>query len=171
VQTIENGFDPDDFRGAQEPLTNNFSITYTGQLYEGRRDPTPLFEVLSQLLAEKALAAADVRVRFYGPVEAWLPQQVARYRLGDVVEIHGVVPRGEALRHQAESQVLLLLGWSDTREDGQHTGKLFEYFGAARPVLAVGGARGVLSETLQNTRTGVHALSREQVRAFLLSAY
>ena len=73
--------------------------------------------------------------------------------------------------HQRESQVLLVLPWNDPRETGHHSAKLFEYFAAERPILAVGGSRGVLTETLEETHAGVHALSKEQLREFLLNAY
>ena len=171
VYSITNGFDPADFPSGPGGLTKYFSLTYTGILYEGKRDPTVLFGTLRDLIKEGAISREDVRVRFYGRLEPWLAALVDRCQLQGVVELHGVVRREEALARQTESQLLLLLGWSDPRETGQHTGKLFEYFGAARPILAVGGVRGVLSDTLAETRTGIHALDREQLRRFLLTAY
>jgi hypothetical protein len=110
-------------------------------------------------------------VRFYGQKEPWMPHLVARFGLQDIVEIGGLVAREKAIRHQAESQLLLLLGWSDPRETGQHTGKLFEYFGSSRPILAVGGAKGVLTETLLETRAGVHIQGKKELRQYLLSSY
>jgi hypothetical protein len=127
--------------------------------------------VLRDLIAEGALRKNDIRIRFYGPPEFWLPALAERYALKEVVEMPGVVPRQEALRVQAESQILLLLGWSDPKETGQHTGKLFEYFGSARPILAVGGSPGVLTETLTETGTGVHISNKGQLREYLLSRY
>ena len=171
VYTITNGFDPDDFRLESKGLTNYFSITYAGYLYEGKRDPTALFEVLQDLISDGTFQKGDIRVRFYGPRESWLVHLVDRYGLQEIVEIHGPVSRQEALMREIESQLLLLLGWSDPREIGQHTGKLFEYFGAGRPIVAVGGARGVLTETLAETRAGVHVLSKGQLRQFLVKAY
>ena len=171
VYTITNGFDPDDFHLESVNLTNFFSVTHTGYLYEGKRDPTLLFKVLHDLIAEGALQKHDVRVRFYGPPESWLPPLVDRYGLNEIVQLSGVVPREEALMRQAESQLLLLLGWSDPRETGQHTGKLFEYFGSARPILAVGGAEGVLTEALEETGTGVHISDKDGLRQYLMSAY
>jgi glycosyltransferase involved in cell wall biosynthesis len=171
ICTITNGFDPDDYCSPPPALTREFSITYTGQLYQGQRDPTVLFEVLRDLVDEKVMSPEDVRVRFYGPIEHWVTTLLRQYRLEEVVEIHGIVTRKEALQRQAESQILLLLGWADPRETGQHSGKLFEYLGAARPILAVGGSRGVLTETLKETHAGTHALSKEEVRNFLVASY
>ena len=91
--------------------------------------------------------------------------------LNQVVEVHGHTPRKEVLEEQRKSQILLILPWSDPRETGHHSAKLFEYFAAARPVLAVGGSRGVLTQALEETRAGVHATSKAQLREFLLKAY
>ena len=171
IYAITNGFDPDDFQTRPTRLTELFSITYAGQLYEGKRDPTPLLEVLHDLIREQVLQRGEVRVRFYGPREPWLPTLVARYRLEDVVELNDVVGRDEVLQREMESQILLLLGWSDSRETGQHTGKVFEYLGARRPILAVGGSWGVLTEVLNETKAGIHALSKPQLRECIVNMY
>jgi glycosyltransferase involved in cell wall biosynthesis len=171
IYTVTNGYDPDDFEQRPQNLTELFSITYAGQLYQGKRDPGPLLEVLSELIREQMLPPERVRVRFYGPPEPWLPDLIARYGLQAVVELNNVVGRKEALQREMESQILLLLGWSDPKETGQHSGKLFEYLGAGRPILAVGGNRGVLTEVLEETRAGVHALSKTQLRESILAMY
>jgi hypothetical protein len=171
VCTITNGFDPDDYRSPAPPLTHHFSITYTGKLYEGQRDPSILFEVLRDLLKAGTFSASNLRVRFYGPVEPWLLVLIEKYGMTEVVEVHGSIARQEALEHQRESQILLILPWSHPKETGHHSAKLFEYFAAARPILAVGGNRGVLTQALEETRAGMHAMSKEQVHQFLVSAY
>src|SRR5207302_1752875 len=89
----------------------------------------------------------------------------------EVVELNDMVGRDEVLQREMESHVLLLLGWSDPEETGQHTGKLFEYLGARRPILAVGGNRGVLTGVLNETKAGVHALDKAQLREYILTSY
>jgi hypothetical protein len=170
VWSITNGFDPDDFDSPPPALTEKFSITYTGELYAGQRDPTLLFEVLSDLLKE-TIPASELRVRFYGRIEPWLPALIEKFGLNEVVALNGPTPRMEAVAHQRESQVLLLLPWSNPKETGHHSAKLFEYLAAARPILAIGGARGVITQTLETADAGVHAISKAQVREFLLTAY
>jgi glycosyltransferase involved in cell wall biosynthesis len=170
VQVITNGFDPDDFSGVST-RSPYFSISYTGQLYAGRRDPSLLFEVVHELIEEGIIAREQMRIDFYGPIEAWLQPLIERYDLKGVVELHGSVSRSESLQRQQESQLLLLLGWANPQETGQHTGKLFEYFGSRRPILAVGGVAGVLTEVLEETGAGVHTLSKPQLRQFLIASY
>lgn len=171
VCAIPNGFDPDEFNLPPQSLTEKFTMTYAGRLYEGRRDPTPVFAVIRDLVDDGLITSSDLCLRFYGPLEPWLPETIRQYGLEKVVQVNGVVPREQVLLRESESQVLLMLGWSDERENGQHTGKLFEYLGARRPVLAVGGSRGVLTDLLGETRAGTHALSKPQLRAAVLQMY
>jgi glycosyltransferase involved in cell wall biosynthesis len=171
IWSITNGFDPDDFDSAPPPLTEEFSITYTGELYAGQRDPTLLFEVLGDLIKDGTIPASELRVRFYGRIEPWLPALVEKFGLNQVVTLNGPTPRMEAVSHQRESQILLLLPWSNPKETGHHSAKLFEYLAAARPILAIGGAPGVITETLDGADAGRHAISKAQVREFLLTAY
>ena len=63
------------------------------------------------------------------------------------------------------------LGGMIPREVGLHNGKLFEYLGAGRPILALFGSPGVMTEVLEETRAGSHLQSREELRRFLTSSY
>jgi hypothetical protein len=171
VYPITNGFDPDEFVMNGHGLTDCFSITYTGHLYQGRRDPTVLFETIRDLVFEGVLPRGKIKVRFYGPIEAWLPALVNKLGLTDVTTIAGPVSRQQAIERQRESHILLQLGWYNLREKGQHTGKLFDYLGSRRPILAVGGAPGVMTDILRQTGAGVHVQSRAELRDYLIAAY
>jgi glycosyltransferase involved in cell wall biosynthesis len=171
ICTIPNGFDPDEFRPRPPALTQKFTITHAGLLYEGRRDPTMLFEVLQELSQQRIICSDDVRVRFYGPMEPWLFSLVRRYGLEQVVELNGVIPRKQVIPCEMESQLLLLLSWTHPKEIGLHTGKLFEYLGAERPVVAIGGLPGVLTQVLKETNAGLHVSTKEELRQFLIRAY
>ncbi len=171
VTWITNGFDPDDFRSPNGDLTPFFSITYTGTLYEGKRDPTLLFEALAELSAEGRIDKKLLRLRFYGPQEPWLFALARRYGLEEALEAHGMVPRIEALRVQRESQLLLLLGMNNAADPGCYTGKIFEYLASGRPTIALGGENGVVSQLLRESDAGVCASSKPQLCDFLMNAY
>jgi hypothetical protein len=173
VRWITNGFDPDEFPSGAQTLTRTFSISHTGQLYHGKRDPTPLLDVIADLIRERIIPRTDVRLRFYGPAEpSWFPALVKSSGLDDVVEICGVVPRTDALASQRESQLLLLLIGHDVPElVGHYPAKIFEYLGSRRPILALGGPPGVVSDLLYETNAGVHIRSRTDLRAYLIEAY
>jgi len=173
VYWITNGFDPDEFPPRAQELTKTFSISYTGQLNQGKRDPTLLLEVIADLIKEGVIPRSEMRIRFYGPPEpGWLPALVERCGLGDVVEIYGMIPRTEALACQQESQLLLLLIGPDAPKlVGHYPAKIFEYLGSRRPIIALGGPPGVVSDLLRETSAGVHIRSRVELRAVLIEVY
>jgi len=170
VITIPNGYDPDEVvKSAQ--LTEEFTITYTGQLYQGKQDPTPLLRVIAGLASEGQIDLKAVKVRFYGGTPYWLEKEIKRYKLEEVVSLYPTVPRDVALQKQRESQILLLLNWDDPNGVGIYTGKVFEYLAARRPILAIGGPRGVVSELLEETGAGVHVSDQEGLKRTLMEYY
>ena len=60
VSCIVTGFDAEDQDASAGQLTRHFSITYAGNLYGGRRDPTPLFQALQELF-QQGLMSPRVR--------------------------------------------------------------------------------------------------------------
>ena len=175
VYAITNGFDPDEVK--EKPISKEFTITYTGNIYPGKRDPEPLFRAISELIAENQIKRECVKIRFYGGWDYcfycyhWVEKDIRKYNLEGVVSLYPKVPREIALDKQRESQILLLLNWTDPKEPGIYTGKLFEYLAAKRPILAVGGPRGVVTELLEETGAGVHPLNYEELKKVLLGFY
>jgi len=157
IYTITNGFDSKDTK--KPPLTKEFTITYTGRLYYGKQDPYLLFKAIRNLINAQIFNSNTLKVRFFGPFEYWLEKKIKKFGLEKIVIQHGMVTREISLVKQRESQILLLLNWNDSRERGVYTGKIFEYLGAKRPILAIGGTKGVVSELLEETMAGIHVSS------------
>ena len=170
IFTILNGFDPDDVN-MNVPLTKEFTITYTGILYQGKRDPELLLKAIRELINKNIIKSDNIRINFFGPTQYWLEQEMKKYRLEKVFKQCGIVSREVALKKQRESQILLLLNWNDPREKGVYTGKLFEYLAAKRPILAIGGPKGVLSELLENTNVGNHFCQLKNLKYFIARCY
>lgn len=151
---VMNGFDPADFPADPRPAPpDQLTILYTGMIYPGRRDPTPLFQALGRMgpLADK------VRVRFYGRLLPGMQALIERFGVQRQVEMHGPVSYRDSLRLQAEADVLLLLLWDTPEERGVFTGKLFEYLGARRPILTLGLEDGVAADLIRERQAGVVA--------------
>lgn len=64
VTVIHNGFDEMDYDGAV-PLYPKFTITYTGTVYHGKQDPTPLFEAVTDLRKDGKLHLRILRSDFW----------------------------------------------------------------------------------------------------------
>jgi len=156
---VLNGFDPQDYPAAgipkaESPSSNaSLRILYTGAIsnYGQRRDPSPLFEALRSMGPE----ADRVRVVFCGWYLDTVKGIAARSGVQHLVEIHEPVSHREALRLQVSSDVLLLLLWDSPLERGVYTGKLFEYIGARRPILALGPDDNVAAQLITQRRIGV----------------
>jgi glycosyltransferase involved in cell wall biosynthesis len=157
VAAIPNGWDARDWAGleATAPEPRELAIVHAGSLYQGRTDPLPLLRAARKLLDARVLDPATFRIRFYGDSEPWLAGDSAKLGLEGVVEQLGRIPREEVLRREASAQALLLLVWQDPAEPGIYSAKVFEYLGARRPILAIGGPeKSVVRDLLERTGAG-----------------
>lgn len=171
IYPITHGFDPSWVNSTISTMPG-FTITYTGNVYKGKHQPSKLFTALNELINEGVLDRKDVEVLFYGAIQGWLQEEIDRYNLSDIVHQCGVVSHPESLQKQHESQILLHLGWDDTNIKGFYTSKLFEYLAAKRPVLAVGGASAeVVRDLLCETKAGVYCLTIEEIKDALYYFY
>lgn len=149
---VLNGFDPGDFTNpGVGSLDDCLVITYTGMIYPGRRDPTPLFEALKILGSN----ASNIKIKFYGRLLSGLQAIVDKHGVSDYVELNPPVPYSDALKIQQESDILLLLLWDCPEEKGVFTGKLFEYIGAQRPILCCGMEYGVAASLITERKVGL----------------
>jgi hypothetical protein len=171
IFTIPNGFDPDQLNCGY-PLSEEFTITYTGNLYRGRRDPAILFKVLREMFDQDLISSDRFSMHFYGKKEPWLYESIKKFDLSDTIRVHGNVSREESIEKQRMSQVLLLLTWNNPEENGVYTGKLFDYLAARRPTLSLGLAGGgVVRELLEDTNSGVHASDEETLKRVLVTLF
>lgn len=155
VYSILNGFDPALLDQPRPETDRKFSILYTGRLYKGKRDPEILFRCISDLIGKLVLDPEEIELVFYGQDNDWLAPVAAGYQLQDIVRLHSLVPREEVLEKQRRSQILLLLTNDDPRDAGMVPAKIFEYFTAGRPVLAIGSKEKVICRLLEETAAGV----------------
>jgi len=172
IYSISHGFDPEQLNDPPSKLTQKFTITYTGQIYVGKQDPSKLFVVLRDLISNGTIDPNDVEVRFYGYRELWLAEEIEEYGLSSIIKLHERVPRKVVLGKQRESQLLLKLNWEDPQHKGSGGIKLIEYLAAQRPIIAIGGFGGDFAEgLLDETRAGVYAKTVEDVKEALTKLY
>ena len=136
---ISNGFAEEEFRilRASEPRNRTFTISHIGSI-EYQRSPLPVFQAIKELLSEGVFMREQVKVRLIGKCGKVnnLPLQdlINQYELEGVIEMVEPVPRGIALKEMCRAHVLLLLA-NDQRL--QIPGKVYEYIGSGRPILAI----------------------------------
>lgn len=141
VSVIYNGFDPEDYENLPikkaYPQDNIFRIVYTGSIYVGRRDPSPLFRAVSQLHNLGRITPQQLRMIFYGN-NSDMSSLAERFNILEYVEYGGFLPRQNVLHFQRDADALLFLELEADNARGILTGKLFEYLFAGPPILAVG---------------------------------
>jgi glycosyltransferase involved in cell wall biosynthesis len=159
IETITNGFDPEDFDGlTRKDSKEKFIITYTGYLY-GLRTGKYFFTALKELLEEETELKSKIQVLFAGPSSKQVALFIEELGLQNVVKLLGYRSHRESLQLMANSDVLLLIIAAEESYDEKTgplmiPGKTFEYFGAKKPILALV-PQGIAAELIRSTKTGV----------------
>ena len=168
---IYNGFDAEEWQNVPFGRESRCTFVYAGHLYSGKRDPSILFAALRSILNDGLAAPEELSVDFYTQRNPWLLQLIAFYRLDEIVRLHGFVDRGQVLAAERRADRLLNLSWDGPTAEGVVAGKLFEYFGARRPVLAIGGPqRFAVEDLLRDTGAGVRCRTVEETKVEVLAA-
>lgn len=160
---VYNGFDSDLLDRFEQPPAQEqdrkLRIVYTGGIYPGRRDPTPLFKAIG-LLGERG---RDIEVAFYGTDPNMVRPLAEPEGVTSNVRVFDPVTHNESVAIQRAADVLLLMQWDDPREQGNVPGKFFEYLGARRPILVLGLAEGVPATIVRDRAAGCHGASPEAI--------
>jgi hypothetical protein len=146
VIRISNGFDAEEARAVSSyrPAARPMRIVHAGMLTQ-RRSAAAFLEALAAFLSRRPEARDDIEVEFVGAREDANDRAAERLGLTDRVRFRDSIAHDDALRLEREAHVLLLIKHADSRYDGLVPGKLYEYIGLRRPILALapaGEARG-----------------------------
>jgi glycosyltransferase involved in cell wall biosynthesis len=157
--TITNGFDSEDFEGLTiSTHREKFTITYTGYLY-GLRSGRYFLIALKELVKEKKKIEEKIQVLFAGPPSKQVADLVKELELQNVVKLLGYVPHQETLKLMLNADALLLIIAPEETSNEKTgplmiPGKVFEYLGAKRPILALI-PYGVAADLIRSTKAGI----------------
>lgn len=159
---VTNGFDVD-LQYIQETLATRarrpcvpLNIVYTGKLYKGLRDPSPLFKVIAEMEQNADISQGDIAVHIYGGQVDGLAEIMGSGQYDQFVTLHGHVTRDTALRVQRAADLLLLLESPLPEARGVLTGKIFEYMSSGAPILSLGSRQdSAIGQILATTATGI----------------
>lgn len=148
---VPNGWDPRLESGITDPrplVEGKRTILHTGGLSgPWGRNPEPFFRAVALATSTDQIVRERLRVQLAGPLRPPESGLIDRYGLENVIQHVGAVSRGEAIRMQRQADALLLITSHRTSEA---PGKLFEYLGSGRPILALASgneAERILTET------------------------
>ncbi len=159
THTITNGFDKEDFENIQLDNKGRKSmvITYTGS-FMGKQTPEHFLEAINLLVDKNDVDASDLLIRFIGYFDKRTHEIFRRFTPQIPIKIHDFQPYKKSLWYQVNSDLLLLIVSIEGKEGGNQTmtGKLFEYIGAKRPIIALV-PDGPLKEIIEKGCFGVAA--------------
>ena len=162
VHVLTNGFDPHDYPQPRR-TDKRFVLCHCGSVTRFS-DPDIVLQALAALRQSDPVLAGKLLLQFVGyDALGNLQKQVQKYGLQDMVEILGYKPHRLALEYMVAADVLLLVALGQER-DRFIPGKVFEYIGAQKPILAVCNVDDT-RKLLQQNRTAIVTLPQVQIVA------
>ena len=171
IVSVVSGFDPQDFeKTKQTEESKKLTLIYAGSLYNGKRDPSILFDSIGQLIKENKIDPNKIVIDFYGD-DTNLKELSQKYDIQNNVRIHGRITQEEVLQHQMNSDVLLLISWMDESEKMFIPGKIYDCIGCRKPVLSIGYKEGSLKDLIDETNIGYHVSDVEGCKKSIYDYY
>ena len=168
---VVSGYDADDFKNInQTHFSDKLTLMYAGSLYNGKRDPSILFESINQLIANKKIDPEKIIIDFYGDKNN-LKELSEKYNVEKNIRIHGKITHEEVLKNQMNSDVLLLISWMNESEKMFIPGKVYEYMASKKPVLSIGYREGSLKDLIEKTQIGYHVSDVESCQKAIYDYY
>ena len=156
---IPNGFDQEEIAKVQSkterPYNTKMRLVYVGTL-GATRTPRALFQALYDLKQSSPLEE-QMQVDFYGYARYDFMTLSQDMGLNDLVTFHGFVSREESLRQIILSDVALMI---IPEKEGSRTaipGKLYEYIGGNKFVLALCPQNSAPARLINETKAGLIA--------------
>ena len=150
VTILPQGFDPEDFAShSQGPASQKFRVTHAGVFY-GDRTPKYFLQALQRVVATYPDIKSRIEARFIGNLHDEHLRMIKEMRLEEFVVTTGYLDHAHCVQHLMESDLL----WFMLTNDSQSPGKLYEYLGARKPVLACV-RDGFLKQTIEEADAGI----------------
>jgi glycosyltransferase involved in cell wall biosynthesis len=159
VHHLPNGFDSADFPALPPSRSGRFTVTYTGSMY-GKRNPAVFLEAVRLLAARGDVDPARLCLQFIGRFGAEVRTMLDGARLGDAVVVRDYMPHADSVRALFASDALLMV--VDDHEGNEEIvpGKVYEYIGSERPIIALA-PLGAVTAVIEETGAGRHARSHD----------
>jgi glycosyltransferase involved in cell wall biosynthesis len=137
IYIISHGFDPQDFENLVPEKRNNnkMILTYSGIFYEFIT-PKYFLKAFKKLSAERPDIAANIELHFVGFLRKENEKLIRKLDLQSYVKQYGYLNHRDALIKVITSDILWLMVGHARNVETHSAGKLYEYFGTRKPILA-----------------------------------
>lgn len=164
IHVVENGFDEEAFANAESRILSRppsapdrrLTLLHSGVIYPSERDPTCLFDAIALLKAhgDPISGRLDVRLRATGS-DLQFRHMIDERQIGDIVQLAPAIDYVSALEEMLTVDGLLILQAANC--NAQVPAKIYEYFRAGRPIVALTDAEGDTAGTLRRAGAGLVA--------------
>lgn len=135
ITIIPHGYDPDDISYIEKDVLKNeskFVMTHSG-MFQDDRTPKYVFMAVKQLLESKRINPKNFEIKLLGLMRKSHEKLIYKYGLDEVVKIYGHLDHKEVMEYLGRASIL----WLWMNDTIRTPGKLYEYFGTRKPVLAM----------------------------------
>lgn len=150
---IPNGFDSEDYPNLPLAKDKKFCVTYTGSLY-GKRNPRTLLDAVKRLKTSGEISCDNFKLIFAGRFGGEVREMFAEPELDGLIEVKEYLPHEESIKLLLQSDLLVLIVDESELSDEIVPGKVFEYIGARRPIIAFA-PDGAAARVIRHTGTGI----------------
>jgi glycosyltransferase involved in cell wall biosynthesis len=154
-RVIPNGYEPADIPPSGPPGAG-FTLVHAGSIHRTRH-PSALLDSLPLLASAAPQVLDDLRLHLVGRVCSPTRCAVAASPFRHLVRLTPQVSHPESLRLQGEAAVLLLLVDRGAHREEIATGKIYEYLGTGRPILALAPPGGEAARLVRGLGAGLVA--------------
>jgi len=137
IKIFPHGYDSEDFENASAkklPLTNKMRITYSGSFYT--RDPKFYFKAIKNFLTRHPELKDKVEFCFLGLFTKEHLNIAKNLNIQDSLNLPGYLNHFECVKYILASDVLFLLISRGENEDAAMPGKVGEYIGSRKNIIA-----------------------------------
>ena len=162
ITVVRNGADKvgektgADFTGSEKRA---MELAYTGLLYEGLRDCTPLLDAISQ-------SRLQANIRFFGSEKKTVDGYRRKYPKLSIKWV-GMLPRSIVKERQRVADILFLVVAPGAFHKGTIPGKFYEYLEERKPIIAMCDEDSELAGLIVKHNLGVATRSPSKIRDFM----
>jgi glycosyltransferase involved in cell wall biosynthesis len=152
VLIVPQGYDPADFRdgAAPRPVKKETMVIAHAGVFYGDRTPKYFFRAMKKIFSERPELKGKIETWFIGNFHDEHRALAKELEIESDIVLTGYLDHRHCVQHLMAADVL----WLMVGNDRQSPGKLYEYLGARKPILACV-PEGFLKQTIEEAEAGV----------------
>lgn len=169
---VSNGFDSSDFPKVTPKVNEKWTVTYTGSMY-GRRNPASFFEALENLIKKGKINPNELHLRFVGRFGNEIEEMFDKASFSSSIERISYVPHDKSIEYLLLSDSLLLIVDESKESEEIVPGKVYEYIGCKKPIIAIAPNESAIAQLIKETNSGriAHQTEIEKTEQIIMEMY